>query len=176
MRKGDVSWKSIPLFKGFPDSMLDKVESIFEVESVEGGQDLIREGEVGEKMFILVRGRVRITKSMLIEGMDLPIMEVDNPRKVLATLNEKEYPVFGEIALIDSETRSATIQVLEDSDFLVTDRRKFFELAERDPALGSRMLMVIAKRMASTIRKGNSELVKVSTALALALSRYKTAP
>jgi len=176
MRAGDVSWESISLFDGLPATMLDKVKSIFEVRSIEGGEDLISEGEVGEEMFILIHGRVRITKSMLIKDMNLPIMEVTNPRKVLATLDGKDYPIFGEMALIDRDTRSATIQVLDPSDFLVTDRKKFFELAEREPALGSRLLMVLAKRMAGTIRKGNSELVKVSTALALALSRFKAAP
>lgn len=176
MNIGDINWETISLFKDLPPTMMDKVKTIFSVRSMDGGVDLITEGDVGEEMFILINGRVRITKSMLINNMNLPIMEVSNPRKVLATLDEKNYPVFGEIALIDSDTRSATIQVLNPSDFLVTDRKKFFELVEREPALGVRLLMVIAKRMASTIRKGNGELVKVSTALALALSRFKTAP
>jgi len=176
MKIGDISWQEIGLFRDLTPTMLDKVKSIFEVRSVEGGTVLIEEGDVGEEMFILIGGRVRITKSMLLRDMALPIMEIDDPRKVLATLDEKDYPVFGEIALIDRDTRSATIQVLENSDFLVTDRRRFFELAEREPALGIRLLMVIAKRMASTIRKGNGELVKVSTALALALSRFKGMP
>lgn len=176
MRMGDVSWESISLFTGLPATMLDKVRAIFEIRSIEGGVPFIAEGDVGDEMFILINGRVRITKSMLIKDMNLPLMEVNNPRKVLATLDQKDYPVFGEIALIDSDTRSATIQTLEPSDFLVTNRLKFFELSERDPALGARLLMVIAKRMAATIRKGNGELVKVSTALALALSRYKPMP
>ncbi|MBI9081234.1 MAG: cyclic nucleotide-binding domain-containing protein [Pseudodesulfovibrio sp.] len=174
MKTFDVSWESISLFQDLPPTMLDKVKSIFDIRSTEAGKNLITEGDVGEEMFILIHGRVRITKSMLIEGMNLPIMEVGNSRKVLATLDEKDYPIFGEIALIDRDTRSATIHVIEPSDFLVTDRSRFFELAEREPALGSRLLMVLAKRMAGTIRKGNSELIKVSTALALALSRYKT--
>lgn len=124
--------------------------------------------------FILVNGRVRITKSMLLKDMNLPIMEIENPRKVLATLDESDYPIFGEIALIDRDTRSATIQVLEDADFLVTNRMRFFELLGKEPALGSKLLLALAKRMAGTVRKGNSELIKVSTALALALSKFKT--
>lgn len=172
----DVNWDAISLFTGLPPTLIDKVKPIFEVRSIPGGDDLIREGDEGDEMFILIHGRVRITKSMLLEGMNLPIMEVDNPRKVLATLDETHYPIFGEIALIDRDTRSATIQVLDDADFLVTDRPRFFELVDREPALGSHLLMALARRMAGTIRKGNGELIKVSTALALALSRYKTMP
>ncbi len=176
MKSEDIAWGSISLFKGLPDSMVDKVKLIFDVRSVEAGKDLITEGDQGDEMFILIHGRVRITKSMLLKNMNLPIMEVGNPRKVLATLDEHDYPIFGEIALIDRDTRSATIQVLDDADFLVTDRLRFFELLEREPALGSKLLLQLAKRMAGTIRKNNSELIKVSTALALALSRYKTMP
>lgn len=174
MKAADISWSSISLFSGLPDSMIDKAKTIFELRSLEAGNDLITEGDQGDEMFILVSGRVRITKSMLLENMNLPIMEVENPRKVLATLDERDYPVFGEIALIDRDTRSATIQVIDDADFLVTNRIRFFELMEKEPALGAKLLLSVAKRMAGTVRKGNSELVKVSTALALALSKFKS--
>lgn len=172
MRPGDVNWEHISIFTGLPPAMLDKVKSIFDVRMVEAGENLVTEGEQGDEMFILIRGRVRVTKSMLLKGMNLPIMEASDPRKVLATVDEREYPIFGEIALVDRDIRSATIQVLDDSDFLVTDRARFFDLTEREPALGSRLILALARRMAGTIRKGNSELIKVSTALALALSRY----
>jgi hypothetical protein len=42
---------------------------------------------------------------------------------------------------------------------------------ESEPALAAHLLLILAKRFAATIRKGNTELVKLSTALALALSR-----
>lgn len=61
--------------------------------------------------------------------------------------------------------------VLEDSQFLRTDRERFFDLMESEPALAAHLLLILAKRFAATIRKGNTELVKLSTALALALSR-----
>lgn len=174
MKLSDVRWEHISLFNDFAPSSIDKVRTLFDIRSIDAGYDLITEGEEGDEMFILIDGRVRITKSMLLKDMNLPIMEVDNPRKTLATLDERNYPIFGEIALIDRDTRSATIQVLEDADFLVTDRVRFFEFIEREPALGARLLMAIAKRMAGTVRNSNSELIKVSTALALALSRFKT--
>lgn len=176
MKLGSVNWESISLFQGLSPDNMDKLKPLFEVRSVEAGDDLIVEGQQGDEMFILIQGRVRITKSMLLRDMSLPIMEVNDPRKVLATLDETTYPIFGEIALIDRDTRSATIQVLDDANFLVTDRDRFFKLVEQEPALGAHLLMALAKRMAGTVRKGNSELIKVSTALALALSRYKSAP
>ncbi len=79
--------------------------------------------------------------------------------------------MFGEIALIDRDQRSATVTVVEDSEFLVTDRLKFFDFVENHPQTGSKLLMTIGKRLTATVRRNNNELVKLTTALALALSR-----
>jgi CRP/FNR family transcriptional regulator, cyclic AMP receptor protein len=176
MKIGDVNFEEITLFKDMPSTALDKIRAIFDVRSLDAGENLITEGEPGDEMFILVSGRVRISKSMLMEGMDLPIMEVGNLRKVLATVDESSYPIFGEIALIDRDTRSATIHVLEPSHFLVTDRARFFDFLDREPAIGNKLFAALARRMAATIRNSNSELVKLSTALALALSRCGARP
>ncbi|WP_027720680.1 Crp/Fnr family transcriptional regulator [Maridesulfovibrio zosterae] len=164
-------WKSIPLFQDLTAEELVEVRSIFANISVTSDTNLITEGDEGDEMFILINGKVRISKHMLIEGMNIPLTEMKNPCKVLANLDNSSYPVFGEIALIDRDQRSATVLVVEDSEFLVTDRLKFFELIERHPAIGCKLLMTIGKRLASTVRRSNNELVKLTTALALALSR-----
>lgn len=169
----DLDWSAIPLFRGMSLNALDRIRPLFRPMSLEAGQELITEGEEGDEMYILIQGRVRVSKSMLVRDMQLPILDVENPRKVLATLEGEEFPVFGEIALIDRDTRSATVAVVRDSDFLVTDRQAFFEFVEREPSLGARLLLVLARRMAGTIRKSNSEMIKLSTALALALSRVR---
>lgn len=166
-----VDWTKIALFEGFPEDWLKDVAAIFEQVDKAAGDTLIEEGDPGDELYILIHGKVRVSKAMLAKGMNLPIMDLNDPRKVLATLDDSSYPVFGEMALIDQDLRSATIAVLEDSRFLVTDRDRFFELVEKNPALGNRLLVVIGKRLAATIRRNNAELVKLSTALALALSR-----
>ena len=168
---GFTDWRSIEVFAGVSDQDLEQVREAFSHRSVAAGQNLVNEGEEGDEMFILVRGRVRVTKAMLLNNVAIPIMAMENPRKVLATLDGSQYPIFGEVALVDRDVRSATIQVVEDSEFLVTDRERFFELARRNPALGFHLLLAVSRRLASTVRRGNQELVKLTTALALALDR-----
>ncbi|WP_320173798.1 cyclic nucleotide-binding domain-containing protein [Maridesulfovibrio sp.] len=164
-------WMSIPLFQNLEEKELQQVKSIFANIAVCSGTEIISEGEVGDEMFILVDGKVRITKAMLMKGMSLPLSEIKNTCKVLANLDDSSYPMFGEIALIDRDQRSATVTVVEDSEFLVTDRLKFFDFVENHPQTGSKMLMTIGKRLTATVRRNNNELVKLTTALALALSR-----
>ncbi|MBI9111111.1 cyclic nucleotide-binding domain-containing protein [Maridesulfovibrio ferrireducens] len=167
------SWKLIPIFNDLKDEELFHVQNIFRKISVRSGTNIISEGEEGHEMFILVDGKVKISKAMLMKGMSIPLLEMENPRKVLASLDDSTFPVFGEIALIDNDHRSATVTVVEDSDFLITDREKFFALIEKHPAIGNKLLLTIGKRLAATVRKNNGELVKLTTALALALSRTR---
>ncbi|WP_319777719.1 cyclic nucleotide-binding domain-containing protein [Maridesulfovibrio sp.] len=164
-------WSSIPLFQNLDEQELQQVRPIFASIAVRSGTDIISEGEEGDEMFILVNGKVRITKAMLMKGMSLPLSEIKNTSKVLANLDDSSYPMFGEIALIDRDHRSATVTVVEDSEFLVTDRMKFFEFVGTHPAIGGKLLMTIGKRLAATVRRNNNELVKLTTALALALSK-----
>ncbi len=168
---GFEDWKCIGVFAALEEPELEQVRAAFSHRMVPAGENLVTEGEDGDEMFVLVRGKVRITKSMLLSNVNIPFLTMENPCKVLATLDGSSYPIFGEMALVDRDVRSATIQVLEDSDFLVTDRERFFELARLNPGLGFKLLLAVSRRLAATVRRNNQELVKLTTALALALER-----
>lgn len=167
----DIDWKAIALFQDLRDEEVRQVMHIFDTIRIPAGENLVTEGEEGEEMYVMTKGQVRITKSMIIGDVELPLLDSGSARKVLATLDGEHYPLFGEIALIDRDTRSATITVIEDAEFLYTNRTRFFHLVQSNTSLGTQLLLVLAKRMASTVRRSNQELVKLTTALALALDR-----
>jgi len=169
----DLPWNKIALFADLNAAEIAKVKPIFTLLSKPAGQLLLEEGDYGDEMFVLIEGKVRITKSMIIKDFDLPLLDIENPRKVLATLSHESYPIFGEMALLDRDVRSASVEILEPSDFLVTTQKSFFDLVEREPHLGCHLLTSFGRRLAATVRKNNSELVKLTTALALALSPQK---
>ncbi len=75
------------------------------------------------------------------------------------------------MALLDRDTRSATVEVVEDSLFLVTDSSRFFALVESHPLVGCKILTALGKRMAAMVRKANVDMVKLTTALALSLGK-----
>lgn len=168
----ELNWCEIPLFHDMGECSVE-MQELFDRMSLKAGEVLIEEGEMGDDMYILVSGTVRITKSMVLKGMKLPLLESGDASKVLATVDGETYPIFGEVALVDRDIRSATITVVEDAEFLVTSREHFFGFLEREPRLGTRLLLELSRRMAATVRRSNSEMIKLSTALALALSRTK---
>jgi CRP/FNR family transcriptional regulator, cyclic AMP receptor protein len=169
----EFRWTDVALFAGLGEPELDKIKPIFSHQDVDSGVKVIKEGDLGDEMYILTKGRVRITKSMIISGMSIPLAELRDPRKVLATLDGDICPMFGEMALLDRDTRSATVETLKPCQFLVTDRERFFALVQREPTIGAHLLSIIGRRLAATVRKNNAELVKLTTALALALARRK---
>lgn len=166
-----TDFASIPVFQGLAQDELDKVRAIFREQTHPAGSVVVAEGQTGDEMYILVRGRVQISKAMLMAGMSVPLLNMESPRKVLATLDSSCFPVFGEVALIDADQRSATVTALTDCVFQVTGREAFFGLAQREPGLGVKLLLTLGKRMAATIRRSNAEVVKLTTALALSLRK-----
>lgn len=161
---------SIKLFAGLDAAEIAKVEPIFSERAFPAGQQVITEGETGDEMFVLASGKVRIVKSMVLPDVDIAALAGKDPRKVLATLTGDSRPFFGEMGLVSDSPRSATVETLEHSRFLVTDRERFYGLVSREPELGCKLLSALCGRMADMVRSSNAEVMKLTTALALLLS------
>jgi CRP-like cAMP-binding protein len=168
----NIDWTGIPLFSGLARKDLDVVRDLFKPVSFDKGQTVVAEGTEGDEMFILVKGRVKVTKSMLLAEVAIPIPGLQNSRKVLATLDSSQFPFFGEMALLDRDVRSASVETVESATFLKTSREAFFSLTNQHPRIGVLLLTNLGRLLARNVRKGNREQIKLTTALALALSRH----
>lgn len=165
-----LSLESVSLFAKLTPEEIDLVQPIFTERTFAPGARVIVENEAGNEMFVLMSGTVRIVKTMLLPGLDPAALPVKDARKVLATLTGETRPVFGEMGLVSDSPRSATVETLEQSLFLVTDRERFFGLVEKEPRLGARLFAALCERMAEMVRSSNGEVMKLTTALALLLS------
>lgn len=165
-----VRFESIPLFARLSPEELDRVRPIFSQRSFPPRTRVIVEGDTGLEMYILISGKVRIVKSMILPGVDIAALAGKDPSKVLATLTGEVQPLFGEMGLISDAPRSATVETLEAARFLVTDRERFLALVETDTELGCKLLSSLCERLADMVRSSNGEVMKLTTALALLLS------
>ncbi len=164
------SWTRAELFAGLSPEELAAVRPAFVEVSLPAGSEVIVEGQAGDDMFLLVSGRVRVTKSMILKGMALAL-EAEKPVKTLAELDAAQSPFFGEMALLDRDIRSAGVTCLTDCRFLRIDRDRFFAFLAQRPDIGVKLVTALARRLARVVRRNNDELVKLTTALALVLSR-----
>jgi len=116
------------------------------------GTILFREGDLGQEMFIIQRGKVQVRK------------RVGSTERVLAELSEGEF--FGEMALLMGMDRSATVEVIEDSKILVVRPETFESLLKSNLDIALKML----KKMASRLRALDEHF---ETALLAAQKEYK---
>jgi signal transduction histidine kinase len=125
--------RRLPLFAELPEADIDRLYAAARLESVAAGATVIREGEPGDELFILVEGEVEVTRR---EGARAV---------VLATGSSGE--VFGELALLENTPRSATVRTLRDSEFLVISRATFDELLSCSRSARATVLRTLAARL-----------------------------
>ncbi|MFZ3136778.1 MAG: cyclic nucleotide-binding domain-containing protein [Thermodesulfovibrionales bacterium] len=97
------------------------------------GEIIFKEGDEGDRMYVIQSGRVQITKKT--SSGDLTI----------ATLGSGE--IFGEMALFDRLPRSATAAALDETRILSIDKKKLFQTIGRDPTLVFKTLESMSRRL-----------------------------
>jgi CRP-like cAMP-binding protein len=111
----------------------------------QNGEEIIRQGEYGECMYVIQKGRVEIV-SNLLEGKEV----------LIAELGKGDF--FGEMALFEKEIRSATVRAKGDVSVITVDKKTLLRRIQQDPTLAFRML----ENMSSRIRSLDKKYTKVT--------------
>jgi CRP-like cAMP-binding protein len=96
---------------------------------------LMREGEAGIFMYVVMDGAVRITSG----------------EKIIEVV--KSGGVFGEMALVDQSKRAASAAAASDCNLMSINRNDFLTLIKTNPAFGVSLLRALATRLRNTGRK-----------------------
>ena len=107
------------------------------------GEIIFKEGDEGDRMYVVQSGKVKITKRY-------PAGELD-----IATLGPGE--IFGEMALFDMMPRSATAVAVGEARVLGIDKKKLFQGIDRDPT----MVFKLIESMSRRIRNLDEEFAKL---------------
>jgi len=94
-------------------------------------------GEAGDHLLVVMQGRVKVS-----------LISPDGKEAILSILEPGD--VFGEMALLDGEPRSASVATMENCSFLVLWRRDFLPFLERNPQVALKLLAALSKRLRST--------------------------
>ena len=160
--------RGIGILQELDDAQVARMIGISRRVAFRAGECIMREGEQGETMYLFVSGEVDVTKNLTLK---LGARDFGKAEKSMNKLRAERAAVFGEMAMFGPEPRSATITASADCVLFEIGRADFQALCEAEPALGVRVLRRIAAVMSSRVRKGNEEILKLSTALSIALSR-----
>ena len=133
---------------------LKKIATIIKKEKFLAGKYIIVEGEVGDKMFILNKGIVRIEKQTLAED-----------KFTIVNLKSDMNIFFGEQALMDNDTRSASILAVTDVECYTVKQDRFEKLCNNNKDIGYCMVKEIAKILSTRLRKANIDNIILIEAL-----------
>jgi CRP-like cAMP-binding protein len=126
--------KGIDLFAELPGEELAQIALITEEEQKPAGAEIIREGEVGESIYIVVDGRVQVAKG----------------GRPVAELAERE--VFGEMALLDPAPRSASVKALTEVTLLTIRREDFADIMAERHEIARGVIQVLTRRLRAATR------------------------
>ena len=146
--------KQFPMLAQISEEDMNDLLLLLKKEDFSEGSRFIEENEEGDCMYLLLEGQVDILKTTLY-----------GEEYVCAKLDDHLHCVFGEIAMIDRDRRSATVLAKTDCRTVVLSSEDFRTFCENHPQAGCRLLMVISTNLCRNLRKENENLLKVYSAL-----------
>lgn len=163
------------IFRGLSDEKLASVRKILEIQRFGAGEIVIRDGEVGETLYLLIDGEVEVTKALVLR---MSRQEVDQTDKSLIRLSSDAHPVFGkpvfgEMALFSEQSkRTATVTTIRSSTLGVIHQKPFFDLCEADMEVGYRVARTVACMLSERLDKANQDVLNLTTALSFVLASH----
>ncbi|HEY5564645.1 MAG TPA: cyclic nucleotide-binding domain-containing protein [Rhodothermia bacterium] len=100
---------------------------------IQAGDVLFREGDIGDCMYVIQEGEAEVIRTE--EGKDTRV----------AVMGAGD--LFGEMAIIRREKRSATVRALTDLTVLTIDKRTFLRRVQEDPSLAFTVLHLLSRRV-----------------------------
>jgi len=104
----------------------------------EQGEVIIRQGNLGDCMYVIQEGEVEV------------LLERNDDSLSLAVLREGDF--FGEMALFDHGVRAATVRALGRVRAITVDKKTLFRSIQQDPSLALRLLETLSARVRMTVQ------------------------
>jgi CRP/FNR family transcriptional regulator, cyclic AMP receptor protein len=123
--------RGAPLFAGLSKKQLAELARVTEDVQVAAGTILCKEGRLGREFFVIVDGTVEVTRA----------------GKHVAKRREGEF--FGEIALLTTTTRTATVQATTPLRCLILTRGDFRRVLDQNRDIERKVIQALAERLAS---------------------------
>jgi CRP-like cAMP-binding protein len=134
--------RRIPIFQDFNHREFAKIEDILHRRSFALGEAIVRQGDAGVGMYIILSGQVQI----------LHAGEGGQPIR-LATLGPGDF--FGEQALLDESPRTASAVASEPCQAIGFFRPDMLELIDRNPRTGLKVVMRLSQMISMRLRQTN---------------------
>jgi CRP/FNR family transcriptional regulator, cyclic AMP receptor protein len=169
-----------PLLQDFSPAEADVLGASLRLVRAEPGQLMMREGEAGEWMMLVLKGTVDVTKRVWREGeappgghapapVDVPpgfnaatdVAAPPAPPEVTRVGVVRRGTALGEMSLLDGEPRFASCTAIEEVEAAVLGRHEIGLLIRDHPAVGAKLLVNITQLMAQRLRNTSNQLIRL---------------
>ncbi len=149
--------KQVDIFSMYADDedVINKISKICSNRVFKKGKKIIEEGQHGDELYIILSGEIDILKKTL-----------QNEKYTVTSLSDHMGGIYvGELALIDNDMRSASVVAKSECQCLVINRKDFVKFGNENPAIGLSVTRAIASQISSRLRKSNSDVITLFSAL-----------
>ena len=145
---------------GLVEEDLDELAQVAVARSFPPGAVICREGEPGEVAYFVVQGRVEVVKRL-----------DDESERYLHDVGPGE--LFGEMAILGEEVRTATVRTVEPTVLLEVGREPFLATLARSPSLALRVMIRLVRRLREADQQAIADLRRANEELTQALRRLE---
>ncbi|ABA23298.1 cyclic nucleotide-binding domain-containing protein [Anabaena sp. FACHB-709] len=131
--------RRVPIFKELRDDFIVRLTSVMHELQFPANHTIFRQGEEGRSLYIIVSGRVKVHIG----------------DKQLAEVDQGKY--FGEMAVFDTQPRSASVTTIEPCEFLELTQEQLYDAIEETPEIAVNII-----RELSRLIRGLNENVNMS--------------
>jgi HEAT repeat protein len=124
--------RSVALFSGVPSQFLVDIAEVLREHEIERGETVIREGDMGDKLYVIVHGSFEVTRG----------------GRPIATLGTRQ--VFGELAVLDPEPRAATVTAASDGLLFSLDSEQLDDLMAGSMEIAHGFIRMLCRRVRET--------------------------
>lgn len=136
----DTALRNVPLFRSVPADRLALLAEQSSLIGVQAGEVIVREGEPGDAIYIIIYGTARVSREAGEEPFNL------------ALLRAGDY--FGEWSIMNSKPRAATVTAATRVDMIRVDCQPFLEFLEQDPGVREKLDEVAFHRHSELLEQG----------------------
>lgn len=133
--------KELELFSELNQQELEDVASLAQIRKIPTDTTVFHEGDDADAIFVVVNGRVKIVTT-----------SSDGKEFILTVLGAGQ--VFGEMGLLETAPRSASVVTTTEVELLVINRSDFDHLLKTSPGISHKLMAILSRRL----RRANSKM------------------
>ena len=163
--------KSFSVFQNITDEEAKYFFDITEEVRISEGKIFIKEGEVGDSIYMLVDGKVEVSQALTL---NLDRQGKDHREKALTKFSSDQFPspLFGEMSLFnENDLRTANVKAQTDCHLLKIMKDDFLRICDAHPDTGYKIMLALCRVLCIRLVNANNNVLKLTTAFSLVLER-----